>query len=64
MIAELLGVASWEALGVDLHEGRLREKSVRAVLLLLLHHDRVMINLDKPLVPFGNSGFIIAGLLL
>ena len=34
VIAEFLGVASGEALGVDFHEGRLREKSVRAVLRL------------------------------
>ena len=36
VIAEFLGVASREALGVDFHEGRLREKSVRAVLLFSL----------------------------
>ena len=36
MIAEFLGIASREALGVDFHEGRLREKSVRAVLLFSL----------------------------
>ena len=34
VIAELLGIASREALGVDFHEGGLREKSVWAVLLL------------------------------
>ena len=36
VIAELLDIAIREACGVDLHEGRLREKSVRTVLLLLL----------------------------
>ena len=32
VIAEFLGIAGGEALGVDLHEGRLCEKSVGAVL--------------------------------
>ena len=36
VIAEFLGIASGEALGVDLHEGRLCEKSVWAVLIFSL----------------------------
>ena len=68
VIAELLGIAGRETLGVDFHEGRLREKSVRAILLLhqllLSSYEGLMIYLDEPFVPLGDGGFIIASLLL